>query len=146
MAAVVLISACTGAPSGSSGPGGPGSTPVGTCGLVTATEMSDIFGKQMSLTDTNNNTCTYTAVGGLPSVVVRFEDTDLSKAKSLLGDDAQEVTVSGNPGVIGSLFGVILYVRHNSRDLVIQSVLLDDSQPNRQKVIAVATKALTRLP
>lgn len=154
----VVITGCAGAAPGgpTQQPGvtqAPGSTPAGTggvpststCNLVTTAEMSAIWGVEMSaVPDTTDNTCTWAASTGLPSLSIRFEETDLSTARTILTDDA-DVTVAGNPGVIGAFMGVILYVQHGSVDLVVQTVLTDDNPDSRAKVIATAEKALSRL-
>jgi Protein of unknown function (DUF3558) len=132
----------------------PGSTPAGTggvpntstCNLVTTAEMSTIWGVQMSaVPDSKDNTCTWAAATGLPSLSIRFEQTDLTTAKAILTNEA-DVTVSGNPGVIGAFMGVILYVQRGSVDLVVQTVLTEDTPDNRAKVVATAEKALSRMP
>lgn len=144
---IVLVGACSSTPSTPTEPGasGPSGTPVVYCGLVTVAELTSIFGQQMRPNDTGNRTCTWTATGGLPSINLRFQPDDLGKARSQLENPAN-VTVSGKSGVIGALSGLILYVQHGSEDLVIQSVLLNDSIGNRSKLVAVAQKALSRLP
>jgi hypothetical protein len=63
-----------------------------------------------------------------------------------LGQTATDVTVAGHPGVIGNFMGVILYVTYGAQDLVVQAALQSDTPTNRSQLIAVATKAFTRLP
>jgi hypothetical protein len=86
--------------------------------------------------------CTWTGSG---NVSTRLEATDLATAKTLLGN-AADVTVAGNPGVIGTLFGVIVYVQKGAVDLVVQTVLTEDNADIRAKVVATAEKALSRMP
>lgn len=128
-------------PAGATGGGG-----AALCSLVTVEEMGQIFGETFTVTDSSDNSCTYTSTTSLTNASLRFEDTGLDTAHTLLGSTAADVTVAGNPGVIGNLMGVILYVRHGNQDLVVQTVLLNDTPDNRNKVVAVATKALSRIP
>jgi hypothetical protein len=154
---VLVAGACSGAPVGVTQQPGttqqPGSTPgatlppggtANTCTLVTADEMSAIWGVAMTSVSDDAGACTWTAATGLPSVSTRFEATDLATAKQLLGADA-DVTVAGRPGVIGTLFGVILYVQAGATAFVVQTVLTEDTPENRQKVIQVAERAFSRL-
>ena len=148
---LVLAAACMGgvpgpgqtlAPGQTQQPGGQIPAGTDTCTLVTAAEMQAIWGVAMSSIKDDSGACTWTAVTGLPSVTTRFDPTDLPTAKAILGNDA-DVTVAGRPGVIGTLFGVLLYVQVGNVDLVIQTVLLEDNPDNRQKVIRTAEAALT---
>jgi hypothetical protein len=136
--AVLLLVACGGgAPratptGGAPTAGGPGGTPgqggtVDPCTLVTAAELTTIMGEEMTQQPTEETgTCTFTAAGGIPSINVRFESGDLSVPRTILEQHA-DVTVAGQPAVIGSLMGVIVYVQHGSQMLVIQSVLTEDT-------------------
>jgi Protein of unknown function (DUF3558) len=156
----IVVAGCAGAVPGgpTQAPGvtqAPGSTPAGTgglpttstCNLVTTAELSAIWAVEMAaVPDSTDNSCTWTAATGLPAVTIRFEQTDLATARILLGKSAADITVSGNPGVIGAFMGVILYVQRGSVDLVVQTVLTEDTPDNRAKVVATAEKALSRTP
>lgn len=107
--------------------------------------MAAIWGVEMAAVPDTDNDCTWSASTGLPSFSMRFEPSDLPTARDLLGNDA-DVNVAGNPGVIGNLFGVALYVQRGSYDLVVQTVQLDDTPDNRAMVIQTAEKALSRVP
>lgn len=153
---LALTAVMSGACAGAAGPVGqtqqPGTSqatggrPSGsTCNLVTAAEMSNIWGVHMAAAPDRENDCTWTASTGLPSMEMRWDPTDLPTAQASLANDTG-VTVAGRPGVIGNLLGVALYVQRGSYDLVVQTVQLEDTPDNRQKVIATAEKALSRIP
>ena len=155
-ALLVLAAVIAGGCAGAAGPVGqtqnPATTEVtdarpsgSTCNLVMAAEMSSIWGVQMAAVPDTDNGCTWAASTGLPSMDMRWDPTDLVTARSLLGNDA-DVNVAGSSGVIGNLLGVALYVNRGSFDLVIQTVLLEDTPENRQKVVATAEHALSRVP
>jgi hypothetical protein len=159
---LLLFAACSGAapglgggtqPTGAAGQptaqgGGGGGAPAGgICSTVTADEMSQIMGTPMVVGDASSaSECTYTATAGLPVISLRLETSDLTTARTLLGQTATDVTVAGHPGVIGNFMGVILYVTYGAQDLVVQAALQSDTPTNRSQLIAVATKAFTRLP
>ncbi len=157
----IVAAACGGAvpggatqqPGSTQAPGvtaAPGSTPAGnggvpgtsTCGLITPAELAAIWGGTWTAMPDTDGACTWTGNG---NVSTRLEATDLTTAKALLGS-AADVTVAGNPGVIGTLFGVIVYVQKGAVDLVVQTVLTQDTPEIRGKVVATAEKMLSRMP
>lgn len=148
---IALVAACAGAaslpqtpPTGRSSQ--PVDTPSGsTCNLVTAREMSEIWGVEMTAVPGTDNDCEWTASTGLPSFSMRFEPTDLDTARALMGNDA-DVDIAGHPAVIGNLpGGLTVYTQVGSVDLVVQTVTLEDTPANRELVIATARKAITRV-
>lgn len=142
----LLMAACFGgvpgpgqtlAPGQTQVPGGPVAPGANTCNLITPAEMSAIWGMSVTAVGDSEGTCTWS--NGMNT---RFEATDLGTARAILGNDA-EVTVAGRPGVIGTLFGVILYVQVGNVDLVVQTVMTTDDPATRQKVISTAEAMLT---
>jgi hypothetical protein len=128
----------------------PAGTPVAGSGMcvLSEAEMSEIMGTQMIQQPLGEDgSCTYAASGmGIPSVVLRMDAGDLSGARMLFGDSAQDVTVAGQQGLVGNFMGIIVYVLRGSQSFVVQSVLTDDTPEVRQQVIQVAEMAYPRLP
>lgn len=116
------------------------------CSLITAAELSQITGEEMEQqAEEEPGQCTFSGPG-MAGLNLRFEDSDLSTARMVLGDTAADATVAGQPAVIGSLMGVIAYVEHGSQLFVVQSVLTEDTPEMRQTVLDIAEAAYARIP
>lgn len=116
---------------------------AGMCRLISAEEVGAILGTPMSVSESTVAACSYLSTSTFATITLRTEPTDLDSARFLLSDPT-DVNVGGNPAVIGNFMGVILYIARGPETLVVQSVLFDDTEDNRQKIIQIGTTAVSR--
>ena len=116
----------------------------GLCRLVSTAEMAAAIGggATITVTETTDTTCTYLA-SPMTIISVRTESGDLSTAGILLSEP-KSITVAGNPALIGSFMGILLYINKGGQNLVVQAALMENSEANQQKIIAIGTTAASR--
>ena len=110
----------------------------GLCTLISPAEMGAILGGSVTVTSSESTSCTYTGTS-LASVVIRTETGELSTAKFLMGDSAQDITIGPYPAVSGVFFGgPLVYIQKGSEQLVVQGVLIGEDDAARAKILQIA--------
>lgn len=100
---------------------------TGVCRLLSAAEVGGVMGATYAVSEGDAESCTYTAVGGFSTINVRTESGDLTAARFLLGDTAQDVNIGGHPGLKGTFVGSpLIYLQNGDTELVFQGVLLSE--------------------
>ncbi len=126
-------------------PGGePSTTP---CTLVTAAEVSQIFGTQVVDQSSSSTDCTFQVTLASAVSVSATNDQDFSTAGLLLGQTAQQSTIAGYPAVSGTFIGqAVVYVQKPSGQLQVLGILTGSDAATMGKLQQVAAIAVTRLP
>ena len=115
----------------------------GSCALVTADELTALFGGAPTTASDEQGQCLITPPNEfIPFIVRRGNDETLEIARTIL-QSPQDLTVAGNPAVFGSLFGELLYVEKGGQILVVQAAA---QQGVQDKLVGIAEAALARFP
>lgn len=119
---------------------------AGMCRLLSAAEVGTVMGSTVTITGSESDNCTYTAAQTFATLSVRTETGDLSGARFLLGDTAQDVTIAGYQGLKGTFVGSpLLYLQRGGEQLVFQGVLFgSDAAAALAKVEQLANVAAPR--
>jgi hypothetical protein len=129
----------------SSVPGGSVDPGSGMCRLLTTAEVGAVMGSTVTITDSQSDSCTYTAAGTFATINMRTETGDLTAARFLLGDTAKEITVGSLSGLSGTFVGSpLVYVQRGGDQLVLQGVLVGADDAAVAKVVQLATTAASR--
>ena len=124
--------------------GSPSATP---CQLVTAAEVSQIFGVQALDASDSSTNCTFQTTLTSALSVSTTSDTDFSGVQFLLGDTAQQSSISGFPAISGTFFGQeLLYVQKPSGQLQLLGILMGSDPAVLTQMQQVATIAVGRMP
>ena len=126
-------------------PGGSIDPGSGMCRLLTTAEVGAVMGSAVTITDSQSDSCTYTAAGTFATINMRTETGDLTAARFLLGDTAKPITVGSLSGLSGTFVGSpLVYVQRGGDQLVLQGVLVGADDAAVAKVVALATTAASR--
>ncbi len=124
--------------------GSPSATP---CQIVTAAEVSQIFGTQVLDQSDSSTDCTFNVSLTSAITVQATTDTDFSGVQFLLGNTAQQSTIAGFPAMSGTFFGqALLYVQKPSGQLQVLGILTGSDPATMDKLQQVATIAVGRMP
>lgn len=127
------------------GPGGSVDPGAGMCRLLSVAEVGAVMGSTVSITESDTDSCTYTAAATFATINVRTESGDLSSARFLLGDTAKDITIGAYAGVSGIFVGSpLVYVQRGDDQLVLQGVLLGADDASVAKVVQLANTAASR--
>jgi hypothetical protein len=117
------------------------------CQYVTPAEMSAIMGAQVSVTSSDDSSCTYTLPSFAAIVVGTSGDTDMTGVRFLFGDSASDLTVGGFPAVSGIAIGQpAVYVQKPNGQLSVLGVLTGSDQATIDRLIQIANTAIARVP
>jgi hypothetical protein len=87
------------------------------------------MGATVTITEGTAENCTYTAASTFATLNVRTETGDLTAARFLLGDSAQDVNIGGHPGLKGTFVGSpLIYLQRGNDQLVFQGVLFGSDE------------------
>lgn len=116
----------------------------GLCRLLSTAEVAAALGggATVTVTGTTDTSCTYLS-NSFTGINVRTENGDLQTARILLSD-IKDITVAGNPAIIGGFMGILLYIQRGGEQLVVQGVLMTNDEANQQKIIQIGTTAASR--
>jgi hypothetical protein len=118
----------------------------GACLLVTPAEMSSILGAQVTVTESDTNSCSYTLPSFATVIVATTGDTELTGVRFLFGDSARDITIGGFPAISGLAIGQPgVYVQRPNGQLTVQGILLGNDDATMQRLVQVATTAVARL-
>jgi hypothetical protein len=124
--------------------GSPSATP---CQLVTAAEVSTIFGAQALDESDSSTDCTFQTTLTSALSVKTTNDTDFSAVGFLLGDTAQQSSIGGFPSVSGVFIGQqLLYVQKPTGQLQLLGILMGTDPAVLTQMQQVATIAIGRMP
>lgn len=135
-------------PSGETLPPGVIPSASGTCALVSSDEISSAMGSPATLTSADGGDCTFT-FSNFATVVVSVESgSDLTGARFIMGNTAQDLQVAGLPAVSGQIFGLpAVYVQRGTQQLSVLGFLAgNDVAASTAKLVQIASIAVTRIP
>jgi hypothetical protein len=142
-----------GLPSGGLGglfPSGLGiAIPTGSvpCALISAAEVTQIWGAPMTDTSDNATNCGFVSSSLFSVSVQATTDTDLSGAQFLFGNTVQQINVGGYPGIQGAFLGqAAVYLQKPSGQLQVLGILTGTDAATYTKLEQVAATAIQRMP
>ena len=131
-------------PSGVTIPSADGST--GTCAFATTAEVGSIMGSTPTVTENSGSSCTYT-FPNFSAIVISTDTGDLSTSKMLFGESAKDIQVGGLPAASGTFIGQpAVHVQKGSNQLQVLGVLTGSDDATIQKLVQLATLAVSRWP
>ena len=124
--------------------GEPSTTP---CQLVTAAEVTQIMGGQVTDQSNSGTDCAFILPNFSAVSVQTTTDTDLSGVQLLMGQTAQQSTIGGLPALSGAIFGQsALYVQKGGTQLQVLGILTGTDPTTAAKLQQIATIAVGRMP
>ncbi len=116
------------------------------CPYITAAEVGAIMGSTPTITD-SNEPCTFTFSNFSVITVSTETGTDLNTSKILFGASAKDITVAGLPAATGVFIGQpAVHVQRGSDQMQVLGILTGSDDATIQKLVQIATTAVSRWP